>query len=97
MTESSCQKGTQPDAGGRAVQVNGIRLISKDNADAVMERLKGYYAKALKVKLRTPWSPGLDCGARISVPTRFGNVTGNISRMDIDLTGGLIATVEVIA
>ena len=97
VTESSCQKGTQPDAGGRAVQVNGIRLISKDNADAVMERLKGYYAKALKVKLRTPWSPGLDCGARISVPTRFGNVTGNISRMDIDLTGGLIATVEVIA
>lgn len=97
VTESSCQKGTQPDAGGRAVQVSGIRLISNTNSDAVMARLKGYYAKALKVKLRTPWVPGMDCGTRISVPTRFGPVVGNIRRMDIDLTGGLLANVEVVA
>ena len=97
VTESSCQKGTQPDAGGRAVQVSGIRLISNTNSEAVMARLKGYYAKALKVKLRTPWVPGMDCGTRISVPTRFGPVVGNIRRMDIDLTGGLLANVEVVA
>ena len=97
VTESSCQKGTQPVSGGRAVQVSGIRLISNTNSEAVMARLKGYYAKALKVKLRTPWVPGMDCGTRISVPTRFGPVVGNIRRMDIDLTGGLLANVEVVA
>lgn len=97
VTESSCQKGTQPVSGGRAVQVSGIHLISNTNADAVMARLKGYYAKAFKVKLRTPWVPGMDCGTRISVPTRFGPVVGNIRRMDIDLTGGLLANVEVVA
>lgn len=97
VTESSCQKGTQPDANGRAVQVSGVHLISNANSEAVMARLKGYYAKALKVKLRTPWVPGMDCGTRISVPTRFGPVVGNIRRMDIDLTGGLLANVEVVA
>ena len=97
VTESSCQKGTQPVSGGRAVQVSGIRLISNTNSEAVMARLKGYYAKALKVKLRAPWVPGMDCGTRISVPTRFGPVVGNIRRMDIDLTGGLLANVEVVA
>lgn len=97
VTESSCQKGTQPDAGGRSVQVSGVHLISNTNSEAVMARLKGYYARSLKVKLRTPWIPGMDCGTRISVPTRFGPVVGNISRMDIDLTGGLLANMEVIA
>lgn len=97
VTESSCQKGTQPVSGGRAVQVSGIRLISNTNSEAVMARLKGYYAKALKVKLRTPWVPGMDCGTRISVPTRFGPVVGNIRCIDIDLTGGLLANVEVVA
>ena len=96
VTETSYSKGAASGS-GQAVSVSGIHLITVSNADTVKARLQSYYAKSLKIKLRTPWSPGLDCGARISVPTRFGNVTGNISRMDIDLTGGLIATVEVIA
>ena len=96
VTETSYSKGAASGS-GQAVSVSGIHLITVVNADAVKARLQSYYAKSLKIKLKTPWTAGLDCGARISVPTRFGNVTGNISRMDIDLTGGLIATVEVIA
>lgn len=96
VTETSYSKGAASGS-GQAVSVSGIHLITVVNADAVKARMQSYYAKSLKIKLKTPWTAGLDCGARISVPTRFGNVTGNISRMDIDLTGGLIATVEVIA
>lgn len=96
VTETSYSKGAAS-GGGQSVSVSGIHLITVDNADAVKTRLQSYYAKSIKIKLKTQWDAGLDCGARISVPTRFGNVTGNIFRMDIDLTGGLIATVEVIA
>lgn len=96
VTETSYSKGAASGS-GQAVSVSGIHLITVVNADAVKSRLQSYYAKSLKIKLKTPWTAGLDCGARISVPTRFGSVTGHISRMDIDLTGGLIATVEVIA
>lgn len=96
VTETSYSKGAASGS-GQAVSVSGIHLITVVNADAVKARLQSYYAKSLKIKLKTPWTAGLDCGARISVPTRFGSVTGHISRMDIDLTGGLIATVEVIA
>ena len=96
VTETSYSKGAASGS-GQAVSVSGIHLITVVNADAVKSRLQSYYAKSLKIKLKTPWTDGLDCGARISVPTRFGSVTGHISRMDIDLTGGLIATVEVIA
>ena len=96
VTETSYSKGAASGS-GQAVSVSGVHLITVNNVDAVKTRLQSYYAKSLKIKLKTPWTDGLECGARISVPTRFGNVTGNISRMDIDLTGGLIATVEVIA
>lgn len=96
VTESSYQRGIQPGTDGRAVQVSGIHLISNSNYESVMKRLQHYYSRDLKIKCRTPWVSGMDCGVRISVPTRFGPVVGNISRMDIDLTGGLLANVEVI-
>lgn len=96
VTETSYSKGAASGS-GQAVSVSGIHLITVVNADAVKARLQSYYAKSLKIKLRTPWVPGMDCGTRISVPTRFGPVVGNIRRMDIDLTGGLLANVEVVA
>ena len=37
------------------------------------------------------------CGARVSVPTAYGRVVGIVTRMDIDLSGGLLADVEVLA
>ena len=79
------------------VRIDGIPYITKDNYPVVLNALKSYYARTLKVKFRAAWKPGLDLGACVTAPTRFGPVTGHISRMDIDLTGGLIATVEVIA
>ena len=79
------------------IRIDGIPLIIKENYQITLNALKSYYARTLKVKFRAAWKPGLDLGACVTAPTRFGSVTGNISRMDIDLTGGLIATVEVIA
>lgn len=79
------------------IRIDGIPLIIKENYQITLNALKSYYARTLKVKFRAAWKPGLDLGACVTAPTRFGPVTGNISRMDIDLTGGLIATVEVIA
>ena len=79
------------------VSVKGIPLITKEKTSSVVSRMKEHYAKRLTVKAHIVWRQGLECGACVSVPTRFGVVTGHITRMDIDLTGGLLATVEVLA
>lgn len=79
------------------VSIKGIPLITRDKSGAVISRAKEYYAKQLTIKARTVWRNGLECGACVTVPTRFGTVTGNITRMDINLAGGMLATMEVIA
>lgn len=79
------------------VSVRGIPLITGRNAANVSSRLKDYHSRDITIKARTVWRDGMECGACVLVPTRFGTVTGNITRMDIDLTGGLLVTMEVIA
>ncbi len=83
--------------GGSMVSMKGIPLITKTNYQAVLSAAVEHYGRDLKVKAKTLWKPGMDCGACVSIPTRFGSVTGYITRMDIDLTGGMLVTMEVIA
>lgn len=83
--------------GTETIALQGIPLITQSNAQAVMTAMKAYYGHSLRLKFRTPWRDGLDCGACVSVPTRFGNLTGHVTKLDIDLTGGLLAAVEVLA
>lgn len=79
------------------LSLEGIPLITQGNVQVVMATLQAHYSHSLRVKFRTPWRDGLDCGACVSVPTRFGEVTGHVTKLDIDLTGGLLAAVEVLA
>lgn len=83
--------------GAETLEAAGVPFITQDNYQTVLAALKAYCARNLKLKFRTPWRYGLDCGACVSVPTRFGNVAGNVTKLDIDLTGGLVATAEVLA
>lgn len=97
VEEARTLRSLNPGAAGDGVELTGIPLITRSNLTAVSQRMQDYYSRSLQIKLRTPWTPGLECGARVTVPTRFGNVTGNVTRLDIDLTGGLLAAMEVLA
>lgn len=79
------------------VTIKAIPFIVKSNYQAVLSAMQAYYSLHRKIKLTTPWVYGLDCGARVSVPTAYGRVTGIVTRLDIDLTGGTLADVEVLA
>ena len=59
--------------------------------------MQAYYGLRRKITLTTPLVYDLMCGARVSVPTAYGRVVGIVTRMDIDLSGGLLADVEVLA
>ena len=97
VTVNSYTKQMSDDGGGNIIEASGIPLITKDNAEQVVSRLREYGGLELKIKAKIKWTPGMQCGDCVSIPTRFGLVVGHITRMDIDLTGGLLATVEVLA
>lgn len=97
VTAAGTQVVVDGDESNGAVSISGVPLITKSNYQAVLSAAKAYYGRTLKVKAKTIWHDGLECGACVTVPTRFGTVTGNIARMDIDLTGGMLVTMEVIA
>ena len=81
---------------GTKLSVQGVPLITSENIDAVTAALQAYLGKTLRIKLRMVLRPDLLCGDRVSVPTRFGRAEGNIESINVDLTGGMIADVEVL-
>lgn len=98
VSASSFKRQVSADSAGTDVlQAAGIPLITKDNANEVAARLQQYGHMHTKIKAKIQMAPTMSCGDCVSIPTRFGSVVGCITRMDIDLTGGLLATVEVLA
>ena len=89
---------TAADAGSsNVVSIKDIPLITAANYDIVRGAATDYCARNLKLKFKMRLPQNLTCGALVTVPTKYGGITGNISSMDIDLTGGMLANVEVLA
>lgn len=84
-------------AGAQTVSIKSIPFITQSNYQAVLSAMQAYYGLRRKITLTTPLVYDLTCGARVSVPTAYGRVVGIVTRMDIDLSGGLLADVEVLA
>ena len=80
-----------------AVSIKEIPLITAANYDTVLNAMTEYCSRNVKLKFKMRPPLNLSCGCGVVVPTRHGSITGNISSMDIDLTGGMLANVEVIA
>ena len=83
--------------GTQTVSIKSIPFITQLNYQAVLSAMQAYYGLRRKITLTTPLVYDLTCGARVSVPTAYGRVVGIVTRMDIDLSGGLLADVEVLA
>lgn len=78
------------------LSVENATLINRSNADAIADRILYYYKKHYKskIKFKIDTEKVGDC---ISVDTLYNNrIVGNIESMDIDLSGGAIATATVI-
>ena len=84
-------------AGAQTVSIKSIPFITQSNYQAVLSAMQAYYGLRRKITLTTPLVYDLTCGARVSVPTAYGRVVGIVTRIDIDLSGGLLADVEVLA
>ena len=82
---------------GTTMSIAEIGLINENNIDAVQDRLTAHADRRLTLTFRAVFRPGWQCGDRITLPTGKGTVTGHIQSIDVDLTGGHIAKVEVVA
>ena len=97
VTVGAPQVVTVRGAGAQTVSIKSIPFITQSNYQAVLSAMQAYYGLRRKITLTTPLVYDLMCGARVSVPTAYGRVVGIVTRMDIDLSGGLLADVEVLA
>lgn len=97
VTVGAPQVVTVRGAGAQIVSIKSIPFITQSNYQAVLSAMRAYYGLRRKITLTTPLVYDLMCGARVSVPTAYGRVVGIVTRMDIDLSGGLLADVEVLA
>ena len=97
VTVGAPQVVTVRGAGAQTVSIKSIPFITQSNYRAVLSAMQAYYGLRRKITLTTPLVYDLMCGARVSVPTAYGRVVGIVTRMDIDLSGGLLADVEVLA
>lgn len=97
VTVGAPQVVTVRGAGAQTVSIKSIPFITQSNYQAVLSAMQAYYGLRRKITLTTPLVYDLTCGARVSVPTAYGRVVGIVTRIDIDLSGGLLADVEVLA
>lgn len=78
-------------------EVNHAVFVNQDNAESIINRLIDYYERKVLYKLKMPFDKHLKMGDMLMsyMDMDNGYIKGNITSMDINSSGGLVADITV--
>lgn len=77
------------------VSVDDAVFVNADNVESVFERLRSYYQRRVKYKVSLPLDTLFNMGDMLMTYLENSYIKGNLSRMDINLSGGLTADITM--
>jgi len=75
------------------VSVEDARFVNEDNVESVLDRLQSYYQHRVQYKVSLPLDTLFNMGDMLMIYLENSYIKGNLSQMDINLSGGLTADI----